>query len=187
MLQLEAGSYSWTNPTTDTKKVFTGKYLVAHGLCQLQNDLYSWGFSFMLLFTFTLTTFVFSMIWAIVAFKHHSRIKPWQVDMAFGDLHTALVVSRSVSLEFGGDVERALERGLPLSRSIQQLQVRGDSVGTAFITRPKPDSPPETATTNYAVHSEAYETYLRKNNRPEYNLKRGFSQPQTTITETDGH
>lgn len=80
--------------------------------------------------------------------------------MVFEDLRTALVVARSFEDETGRAIERSLECGHPSAFSIPDLMVTGNHVGANFIDRPKAD-PPSRHVTNYDIHSEGYEAYIR--------------------------
>jgi hypothetical protein len=97
ILDLQQGSYKYQD------HFFNASYLQSsHSTCQpSQAGTYQWGFSFPLLFAFMVVTTLLALSVLLTWYKYYDRCWPQQVDMMFGRIRTALVVSTSVRETLG--------------------------------------------------------------------------------------
>lgn len=164
ILEIEGGAYNYHNTT------LSSAYLLSNSntLCN-QVDRYEWGFSFLLLFTFYLTTVPLAFTLLLMWYRTNERLWPAQTNLIFGDLRTALVVAESIhdGLDNGiGDLSNdQIKRRLSThSSGVRREHARSDimfTLGPHQTTRKSP--------LRFPVGSEAYEARLNDwsaNRRP---------------------
>ena len=126
---------------------------------------YEWGFSFLLLFSFMVTTVPLTLLLLAIWWRHHDKLWSQQVDMLFGSLKTALAVTASIRARIGDRVDDMTNSELRRVLEEGRYGVKHEHAGSDIMSRPGPGRRREEqmgkGDGRFEVGSDSYNAYLQ--------------------------
>lgn len=165
VLNIRKGTFKYFDQGSNVTHVLNATFLQSdHSICQpSQPTVYEWGFSFPMLFSFMVTTVLLGLSVLLTWFVYCDRSEPQEIDLLFGPIRTALVVSTSVREALGGAVDElsgedlehllsASSDGVKLGRANDELANQSDSWRERRVRNDA----------TFPVGSESYRMYIEQ-------------------------